>query len=279
MDNSLYEINKARQAAKILACYGVEINKSTENDIEKGKSFPIGTIHDGYKKIKDGVWRKVPKEGREKDEKDYSDDHVVGEYNLESVKKVAKEKLNGSNMPAATIWETKGKNGSTYNFNFDKKEMGYVRDDGGVKSKVVGIIENEGKANKDKVKIDKIVDSTNAKLENWYKNAKEDYGVDGHGKARYDKDSDSIVIDFVENGKKFSHEEKHWRDEGIDYTYNVWMESEREDNDNSTKSPEASKVLQLMDKDMSYGSALKQVLSENKDLDKDTLEKELDKYI
>jgi uncharacterized protein YoaH (UPF0181 family) len=45
------------------------------------------------------------------------------------------------------------------------------------------------------------------------------------------------------------------------------------------KSKAASKVLQLMDKDYSYGEAVKKVLKEDKRLDKKKLEKELDKYI
>ena len=46
-----------------------------------------------------------------------------------------------------------------------------------------------------------------------------------------------------------------------------------------TKSVEASKVLKLMDDDYSYQDALKLVLSNNKNIDKTKLEKELNKYI
>lgn len=45
------------------------------------------------------------------------------------------------------------------------------------------------------------------------------------------------------------------------------------------KSAGASKVLQLMDSDYSYQKALGKVLADNPDLDKATLEKELDTYI
>ena len=45
------------------------------------------------------------------------------------------------------------------------------------------------------------------------------------------------------------------------------------------KSKNASKVLKLMDKDYSYSSALKKVLSEDKRLSKKKLEKELEKYV
>ena len=45
------------------------------------------------------------------------------------------------------------------------------------------------------------------------------------------------------------------------------------------KSKAASKVLQLMDKDISYEQALKKVLKADKRLSKKKLEKELDAYI
>jgi hypothetical protein len=45
------------------------------------------------------------------------------------------------------------------------------------------------------------------------------------------------------------------------------------------KSKEASLVLQLMDKDYSYEKALTAVLKTHKNIDRATLETELDKYI
>jgi hypothetical protein len=47
----------------------------------------------------------------------------------------------------------------------------------------------------------------------------------------------------------------------------------------SKKSKEASLVLQLMDKDYSYEKALTAVLNKYKNIDRVTLENELDKYI
>lgn len=48
---------------------------------------------------------------------------------------------------------------------------------------------------------------------------------------------------------------------------------------NNKKSIYASMVLKLMDDDYSYTDALNKVLSNNKDVNKSELEKELDKYI
>ena len=45
------------------------------------------------------------------------------------------------------------------------------------------------------------------------------------------------------------------------------------------KSKACSKVLKLMDKDISYSKALKSVLSSDKRLKKSKLEKELNKYV
>ena len=76
-----------------------------------------------------------------------------------------------------------------------------------------------------KNKAEKVVNYTNAKLEGWYKLAKEDYNVEGKGVARFDENKNAIVIDFTENGETFTHEELYWMDEAINYTYNVWMEN------------------------------------------------------
>lgn len=78
-------------------------------------------------------------------------------------------------------------------------------------------------------KAEKIVNYTNKRLKDWYKNAKEDYGIEGNGKARFDKSKNAIVIDFTEDGKNYTYEELSWQDEAIDYTFNVWMENEIEE--------------------------------------------------
>jgi hypothetical protein len=48
---------------------------------------------------------------------------------------------------------------------------------------------------------------------------------------------------------------------------------------NQTKTPQCSKVLQLMDQDLSYCEALKNVLLENKEINKKDLETELNIFI
>jgi hypothetical protein len=52
------EIEKARSG----------IYKPTKQNLEKGKSFPIGTIHNGFKKVSEGKWQKVSEHGMTKKE-------------------------------------------------------------------------------------------------------------------------------------------------------------------------------------------------------------------
>ena len=56
----LWDIQKARKAAIF--------SNFVESDIIKGKSFPIGTVHNGFKKVSEGVWKKVSSEGKTKEE-------------------------------------------------------------------------------------------------------------------------------------------------------------------------------------------------------------------
>lgn len=117
--------DRAQAIAIAMSEAGMSVKKSTlstvlkqnESDIEKGKSFPIGTIHNGFKKIAEGKWRKVSEYGmtriehesksinsrRKKDlamhaeaatkldSKDYSDEEVVGS-DKNSERKVLEQK-------------------------------------------------------------------------------------------------------------------------------------------------------------------------------------------
>lgn len=60
------------------------------NDIlEKGRRFPIGTIHNGFKKVAEGKWRKVSEYGMTKEEhQDKSEKMLRGKglYNKERLK-------------------------------------------------------------------------------------------------------------------------------------------------------------------------------------------------
>lgn len=71
-----------------------------------------------------------------------------------------------------------------------------------------------------------LINYTNNKLTNWYKNANIDYNVIGSGKAKIE--NGEFIINYIENGV-----EKVWSmcyypeyaiESGLDYFYNVWME-------------------------------------------------------
>lgn len=112
----MQEIHK-RNANFISTLYRDQVQTSyNQQDLEKGKAMPVGTVHNGYKKVKEGVWKKVSEHGLTKkehegkikeinqagpsvshhldeeyekhktsseklDDKDYSDTHVLGQTN------------------------------------------------------------------------------------------------------------------------------------------------------------------------------------------------------
>jgi hypothetical protein len=55
------------------------VKKSIDNDLEKGKSMPIGTIHNGFKKIAEGKWRKVSEYDLTKEEHEYQSKYAKEE--------------------------------------------------------------------------------------------------------------------------------------------------------------------------------------------------------
>src|SRR5664279_5253214 len=64
------------------------IEKSFNNDLNKGKSFPIGTIHNGFKKVKEGVWKKVSaSHGKTKKEHEFESEKVNDELRSGKVDK------------------------------------------------------------------------------------------------------------------------------------------------------------------------------------------------
>lgn len=70
-----------------------------------------------------------------------------------------------------------------------------------------------------------IINYTNERLINWYKNAKQDYNIVGNGVLRFD--GDNAVIDYTENGvsKTWSmYFCEEYISNGIDWIFNVWME-------------------------------------------------------
>ena len=74
-----------------------------------------------------------------------------------------------------------------------------------------------------------IINYTNSRLANWYKEVKESYNVIGSGSLTINNDEAKIV--FTEDGvtKTFSmafYDE--YESFGIDYIFNIWMENARD---------------------------------------------------
>lgn len=71
-----------------------------------------------------------------------------------------------------------------------------------------------------------LINFTNAKLNNWYTNAKLDYNVEGSATAKIE--NGQFIVEAIENGvsKVWSmvFYPEYVRDNGFDYFYNVWME-------------------------------------------------------
>ena len=68
-----------------------EIVKSEYNNLEKGAAMPIGTIHNGFKKISEGVWKKVSSMGLTKQEHESRMKEPITMQEGKSHQKVSKE--------------------------------------------------------------------------------------------------------------------------------------------------------------------------------------------
>ena len=73
-------------------------------------------------------------------------------------------------------------------------------------------------------KAQNVVNYTNSRLATWYESVKEDFGINGFGVAKFNSDNNSIVIEYSENGQSDVFVVEDWIEEGIEYTFNVWME-------------------------------------------------------
>ena len=76
--------------------------------------------------------------------------------------------------------------------------------------------------------IQQVINHTNERLSNWYKEAKE-YGING-GAIAFLHNS-QIVIDYSENGVNARFILDQWQNESIDYVFNVWSEDADLEND------------------------------------------------
>lgn len=67
-----------------------------------------------------------------------------------------------------------------------------------------------------------LIQTTNAKLDNWYKNAKIDYNVEGNGKSKIE--NEMFIIEYTENGVTKTWQTPFYPELDNDFYFNVWME-------------------------------------------------------
>ena len=106
--DELWDIQKARKAAIFSNFVESDIIKAQQDDIIKGKSFPIGTVHNGFKKVKDGVWKKVSEHGMTKEE------------HSEKASEITKER---ENLPWSSKDQNKRVEAKSRSMQLDKESM------------------------------------------------------------------------------------------------------------------------------------------------------------
>lgn len=80
--------------------------------------------------------------------------------------------------------------------------------------------------------IEKIIEYTNNRLNDWYKNSKIDHNITGAGIVGYHEKHDRFQIIYTENGITGWFNLYNYKDEPIDYLFNVWMEEANLEKDN-----------------------------------------------
>ena len=75
------------------------------------------------------------------------------------------------------------------------------------------------------------IDHTNARLENWYANVKLEYGVNGSGVATFNKETEEIEIRYEEDGIKCLFSHPYHPDYKISTIFDIWQTEANPDND------------------------------------------------
>lgn len=81
--------------------------------------------------------------------------------------------------------------------------------------------------NKEGFLIKNVVNYTDERIINWYKNAKIDYNVNGSGKTHYNHSTKEIVVEYVENGVRNTWKMCFYPEYvqyGLDWVFNCWAE-------------------------------------------------------
>jgi hypothetical protein len=80
-------------------------------------------------------------------------------------------------------------------------------------------------------KTTQVLNYTQARLNNWYENAKLDFDVEGSAVVSYNSQSTAIEITYTENDITGKFELMYWQDQAIDWVFGVWSELANIEND------------------------------------------------
>jgi hypothetical protein len=76
-----------------------------------------------------------------------------------------------------------------------------------------------------------VIEHTNARLENWYVNAKRDFGVIGKGWAKYNNRTNEVEINYTENGTECIFKHCWHPDFKISTIFDIWQTDANPEND------------------------------------------------
>lgn len=118
---------------------------------------------------------------------------------------------------------------------FTKSEAkGFLKDpwntwEGNTKSVMMSFVKDSNTLDKaikscDATSISSAKSGLKSKIDNWYRNAKIDYGVSGKF-IDVREESGALVVYWEEDGKRKKYSfGKYWDDYSVDQLYNIWME-------------------------------------------------------
>jgi hypothetical protein len=76
--------------------------------------------------------------------------------------------------------------------------------------------------------IENVVEYTNVKIQNWYKEVKITYGVIGSGVCKYNELTNTMTVEYVEDGKckiwEMPFYPEYTKEQSIDWVFNCWGE-------------------------------------------------------
>lgn len=80
-------------------------------------------------------------------------------------------------------------------------------------------------------KMENLVAHTDARLSNWYSNAKEDFGVIGNGFSKFNNQTNELEIYYTENGVNYCFKHYYHSDFKLNTIFDIWQTESNTEND------------------------------------------------